>query len=144
VPLDGFFVAPGRTALLPAELVASIDLPIPTAATGAAFGRVTRRRGVDLATINLCCLVTQAGETRFAFGAVGPRPFLVADRIGTLADPTTTPMSRDAILAELTSHASPISDVRADRDYRAAMLMVMSRRALHTAIARLRQPGTGA
>jgi carbon-monoxide dehydrogenase medium subunit len=125
--------------LAPGELVESLELPLPAGATGAAFGRITRRYGVDLATINLCCLVTASGETRFAFGAVGPRPFLVEDRSGTLARASAPPDARDAMLARLLGHAAPISDLRADRDYRLAMLEVMSRRALDSARARLRE-----
>ena len=138
VPVADFFTGPGRTVMSPGEIVASIDLPMPATATGAAFGRITRRYGVDLATINLCCVVTADGETRFAFGAVGPRPLSVVDRTGTLASSSSAPEARDAILAEMLAHASPISDVRAERDYRTAMLEVMSRRALQTATARLR------
>ena len=46
---------------------------------------------------------------RFAFGAVGPRPFVVATR-------------QDAPLDDVVTHASPISDLRASADYRQAML----------------------
>jgi CO/xanthine dehydrogenase FAD-binding subunit len=142
VPVEEFMTGPGRTVLNGAEIVTSIDLPIPTRAAdpsqrvGAAFGRVTRRYGVDLATLNLCCLVTGAGETRFAYGAVGPRPILVKDDSGALADRRTPAASRAAILHTLMQAATPISDVRADRDYRIAMLAVMSRRALEAALDR--------
>ena len=134
VAVEDFLTGPGRTVLNGAEIVTSIDLPIPARQTGAAFGRVTRRYGVDLASVNLCCLVTAAGETRFAFGAVGPRPFLVRDESGALADRHTRAAARDEILFTLIQHATPISDVRADRDYRIAMLAVMSRRALVSAL----------
>ena len=137
VALKEFFTGPGRTVLNSGELVASIDLPAP-GRMGAAFGRITRRYGVDLATINLTCAVTSDGEARFAFGAVGPRPFVVEDRSGAFASGDAPPDVRDAALARILAHASPISDVRADRDYRAAMLDVMSRRALDQAFARLR------
>jgi CO/xanthine dehydrogenase FAD-binding subunit len=138
VRLEDFFTGPGRTVMKDGEMVASIDLPVPAAATGAAFGRITRRYGVDLATINLSCLVTDTGETRFAFGAVAPRPLFFVDRTGTLANPEAARDAREAVLADMLAHTSPISDVRADRDYRVAMLDVMSRRALDSAIARLR------
>jgi carbon-monoxide dehydrogenase medium subunit len=141
VPLDEFFSGPGRTVLSTGELVASIELPAVAQAAGAAFGRITRRRGVDLATVNLCCLVLASGETRFAYGAVGPKPFVVSDRSGTLADPAAPAAERDAVLAGLIAHASPISDVRADRDYREAMLRVLSQRALAAALARLGRAG---
>jgi CO/xanthine dehydrogenase FAD-binding subunit len=134
--LDDFFVGPGKTALLPGELVTSIELPLP-GRHGAAFARVTRRRGVDLATINLCCRVDAGGRTMFAYGAVGPRPFLVADESGVLADPSATDAAKDDALMQLLTRASPITDVRGSREYRAAMLLVMSRRALRTAVDRL-------
>ncbi len=143
VRLHEFFIGPGRTVLGAGELVESIDLPLASDKTGAAFGRVTRRRGVDLATINLCCLVTESGRVRFAFGAVGPRPFVVEDDTGALVGASGR-ASQDAALDRVLAHATPISDVRASRDYRVAMLSVMSRRALDAATGRLRLAQAGA
>lgn len=137
IPLTEFFVGPGKTVLGLGEIVAAIELPLPAEAVGSAFGRMTRRRGVDLATVNLCCSVTSGGVTKFAFGAVGPRPFLVIDESGTLADGESPESAREAALGELTAHATPISNVRASREYREAMLIVLSRRALATARHRL-------
>lgn len=132
VALTDFFTGPGTTVLAPGELVSAISLPLPQAPKGAAFERMTRRRGVDLATVNLCCLVS-GGETWFAFGAVGPRPFLVRDETGRLADPSLGDGERSEALGRLTSQASPISNVRASREYRAEMLLVLARRALRRA-----------
>jgi CO/xanthine dehydrogenase FAD-binding subunit len=138
VNLNEFFVGPRQTVLQQGELATSIDLPITGERRGATFARITRRRGVDLATINLCCLVEASGRTLFAFGAVGPRPFLVADDSGVLADPATSEAAKDDVLRRLLAQASPISDVRGSREYREAMLLVMSRRALSSSIERLR------
>jgi len=142
VPVAEFFTGPGRTVLERGEIVESIDLPLPPRLSGAAFGRVTRRYGVDLATINLCCLVTASGEARLAYGAAGPRPFLVRDDSGVLTNPDGDPGEWDPLLRRLLEQASPISDVRSSRDYRQAMLLVMSRRALRAAIERMRNEGT--
>ncbi len=130
MPLHEFFAGPGRTVLAPGELVASIDLPLPTERTGGAFGRLTRRRGVDLAIVSLCCVVRKSGDMRFAFGAVGPRPFVVSTQ-------------HDAPLDDVIRHASVISDLRASADYRLAMLPVLARRALSTA-RRAHARGSGA
>jgi carbon-monoxide dehydrogenase medium subunit len=137
VPLSEFFLGPGKTVLNQNEIVASIDLPLPVQPTGAAFGRVTRRWGVDLATVNLCCAVDGSGQARFAYGAVAPRPILVEDSSGTLLDSAANTDEKDAILRRLISQTSPRTDVRGGRDYREAMLLVMSRRALDNAVARL-------
>jgi carbon-monoxide dehydrogenase medium subunit len=126
LPLDEFFAGPGRTVLGPGEIVESIDLPLPAERTGASFQRLTRRHGVDLAIVNVCCLVRQSGSARFAFGAVGPRPFAVESR-------------QDAPIDDALKGASPISDLRGSDEYRAAMLAVLARRALNTALERLQQ-----
>jgi carbon-monoxide dehydrogenase medium subunit len=140
IPVVEFFRGPGQTALQRAELVESIELPLPKEKNGAAFTRLTRRQGVDLATVNACCLAKASGETTFAYGAVGPRPFLVTDPSGRLADAQVSMPQKKEILLDLISHASPISDVRASREYRQAMLLVLSRRALEAALRRLNGP----
>ena len=137
VPLAEFLVGPGRTALEPGELVTAVDLPLPVDAAGSAFQRMTRRRGVDLATVNLACVVTSHGVTRFAFGAVGPRAFLATDETGTLAGGTADRNEEDALIRRMTAEATPVSNVRASREYREQMLLVLSRRALQTARERL-------
>lgn len=143
VPTADFFVGPGKTVLLRGELVASIDLPTPTEPAGAAFGRMTRRRGVDLATVNLCVLVTASGAARFAYGAVGPKPFVVADDSGVFGLKADDETARAAALTRLLAHATPRSDVRGSREYRSAMLAVMSRRSWATAVARLASQSKG-
>ncbi len=135
--LRDFFVGPRRTMLEPDELVTSILLPVPAGRTGATFARMTRRKGVDLATVNLCCLVSAEGRTTFAYGAVGPRPFAVDDLSGVLGNPHAPDADKERVLSEMLAHASPISDVRGSRDYRTAMLMIMSRRALRASLAKV-------
>jgi carbon-monoxide dehydrogenase medium subunit len=61
---------------------------------------------------------------------------LVADRTGVLADPAAENKVRERALEQLVGQASPISDVRASREYRQAMLPVLSRRVLAAAIDR--------
>jgi CO/xanthine dehydrogenase FAD-binding subunit len=142
LPLDEFVLGPRRTALAPGELVRSVVVPLPPHPVGSAFGRITRRRGVDLATVNLACSVGPDGAVRFAYGAVGPRPFLATDPSGDLVH-ADDPAVVDERLRTLAARATPVTNVRASRAYREAMLLVLSRRALETARARLWE-GTGA
>jgi carbon-monoxide dehydrogenase medium subunit len=141
VALRDVILGPGRTALGPGDLVTAVELGIPRRPVGAAFARMTRRRGVDLASVNVCCSVGADGVTRFAYGAVAPRPFLVADEGGVLADPEAGEDRKAAFLEGLIAHASPVTDVRASRSYRVAMLRVLSRRTLATATGRLAAAG---
>lgn len=136
LPLPEFFRGPRRTALRPGEVLVAIELPLPAEPAGAAFARLTRRRGVDLATVSVAVLVDGTGVTRLGLGAVAPTPLLVADPTGRLADPATDRGERERLLAGLLAAADPISDVRAGRDYRLAMLAVLAGRCLATAVAR--------
>lgn len=134
VLLEEFFLGPRRTSLRPGEIAAAVQIPVPVARTGSQFARLTRRRGVDLATISLCCTVGTR-VTRFAFGAVGPKPFVRRDDSGVLADPDSEPSARLAVLRDFVGSAAPISDLRGSRAYRQAILMTLSQRALTSAIA---------
>jgi len=136
VPLDEFFRGPGRTALEAGELVESVDIPPPDGASGSAFSRLARRRGMDLASVSVACRLSGSGELRLAFGAVGPTPILVTDEAEVFLDDEPCE-AIDARLADMARHARPISDVRAGEDYRRAMVLVLSRRALETARRRL-------
>ncbi len=138
VPLHQFISSPGRTALAADELVKEIVLPIPPANQAAAFYRLTRRKGVDLATINLCCQVSTTGLTRFALGAVGPVPFIVEEKEGLLARTDVSIEEKHDLIDALMQKAAPITDVRASREYRQAMLTVLGKRALSMALERLR------
>ncbi len=138
LPLHQFITGPGRTALASDELVKEIVLPLPPANQAAAFYRLTRRKGVDLATINLCCQVSTTGLTRFALGAVGPVPFIVEEKEGLLARTDVSIEEKHDLIDALMQKAAPITDVRASREYRQAMLTVLGKRALSMALERLR------
>lgn len=137
LPLHEFITGPGRTALLSNELVKEIILPIPADNQAAAFTRLTRRKGVDLATINLCCQVNTSGMTRFALGAVGPVPFIVEEGDGYLSSTEMSVEDKKSRIKALMEQATPITDVRASKEYRQSMLTVLGQRALTTALERL-------
>jgi CO/xanthine dehydrogenase FAD-binding subunit len=77
--------------------------------------------------------------TRIAYGSVGPRPWLVVDETGILADPSASDSVKLERLEALFVDASPSpTSLRAGPDYRLAMLHVLGLRAVRTAIERLR------
>jgi CO/xanthine dehydrogenase FAD-binding subunit len=142
VPIDDFLVRSGITTLDAGELVTAIELPLPAAPRGAVHVRRTRRRGHDLASVTLACAVFADGSTRIAYGSLGPRPVLVVDETGVLADPAESDEAKMRRLEELFIDASPSArSMRASPDYRLAMLHVLGLRAVGTAIARLADAG---
>lgn len=140
IPIDDLFVRSGQTTLQPGELVTAIELPLPTRRAGSVHLRRTRRRGHDLASVTLSCLVDSSGITRIAYGSVGPRPVLVVSDARALSDPDAPDPARSAALETAFADASPSPrSMRASPEYRLAMLRVLGLRGVRMAIDRLGQ-----
>jgi carbon-monoxide dehydrogenase medium subunit len=138
-PIDDVFVRSGVTTLLPGELVTTVELPPPVAPTGSVHLRRTRRRGHDLASVTLACAISADGITRIAYGSLGPRPLLVVDDTGLLADPGASDLAKMERLEALFVAAAPSpTSMRASPEYRLAMLHVLGLRAVAIAAERLR------
>ncbi len=138
IPLDEFFVRSGVTTLGRDELVTAIELPRASGPRGSVHVRRTRRRGHDLASVTLACAVLPDGVTRLAYGSLGPRPVVVTDDSGVLADPGASDLAKMRRLEALFVDASPSPrSMRASPEYRLAMLNVLGLRAVGTAIERL-------
>lgn len=138
IAIDDWFVRSGVTTLARDELVTAIELPLPAERRGAVHVRRTRRRGHDLASVTLACAVHPDGETRLAYGSLGPRPVFVGDDSGLLADAGTADKAKARLLDSLFAGASPSArSMRASPDYRLAMLRVLGLRAVRAAVDRL-------
>jgi carbon-monoxide dehydrogenase medium subunit len=138
IPVDQWFVGSGVTTLAADEIVTAIELPLPEARRGSAFVRRTRRRGHDLASVTLACAVSADGVARIAYGSVGPRPVIAADRSGILTDRSAASEARRAVLDGLFGDASPSpTSMRASPEYRLAMLRVLGLRGVDVALERL-------
>ena len=138
IPVDQWFVRSGVTTLAADEIVTAIELRLPEARRGSAFVRRTRRRGHDLASVTLACAVSADGVARIAYGSVGPRPVIAADRSGILTDRSAASEARRAVLDGLFGDASPSpTSMRASPEYRLAMLRVLGLRGVDAALERL-------
>jgi CO/xanthine dehydrogenase FAD-binding subunit len=136
-PLREFFLGPRRTLCAPGELVTSMRVPRPAAGGSSAFERMTRRRGVDLATCSVAAVVDGDGSVTVGLGAVGPTTLLGGPVPAVdLGSEEQLERALDALLAP----ATPIGDVRAGLPYRAAMIRVLTRRAILRAAARRTDP----
>jgi CO/xanthine dehydrogenase FAD-binding subunit len=134
LPIGEFLLGPGKTALKPDEILGGIVIPLPSDDQASSFARLTRRLGADLATINICCQVFRDGLTRFAIGAAAPIPFIVEDNSGLLSGSTAELSEKKRLISKLMQAASPITDIRASKEYRQAMLDVLALRTLEKAL----------
>ncbi|MAZ16586.1 MAG: carbon monoxide dehydrogenase [Ahrensia sp.] len=121
IAADDFFVAMFETALEPGELVTAIRFPLPEVAAYMKFANPASRyalAGVFVAKTT--------SAVRVAVTGAGPSVFRASDIEAALAE------SFDATALERISiDASELmSDIHADNEYRANLVMVMARRAV--------------
>lgn len=135
LPLSEFFKGPGKTALEGGEIVTELVLPETTADFAAKYLRLSRRKGMDLATVGV--LVTRAngkGPHRVALCAVAPTPLRVrqAEQLLDGDGLSSATIQKAAQLAAVA--CSPITDLRGTAEYRREMVGVLTARGL-TALA---------
>ncbi len=141
VPIEEWFLGPRKTALSSGEIVTGLSIPIPTPPHGAIYLKLQRYQGEDLSQAGITVLVTGDNDFRVAFGAVGPIPA----RAHAIEEALKGKDLTDGLIAEavglVAGAISPITDMRATKEYRARICEVMLERGLPAAIAR--RDGTG-
>lgn len=139
LPLEEFFIGPGRTVLEPGELVIELMVPSPPPHTGKVYLKHGRRRAMELATVGVAVTLTLANnicqEVRIALGAVAPTPIRAREAEAVLRGQVIVDDLIDKA-AEVAMHESrPISDVRSSAEYRREMVKVLTARAIRQALA---------
>lgn len=141
IRMRDWFLGPRRTALGHTEIVTRVLVPVPAGAHGAAYARLSRYRGEDLAQASVAILITPGHTYRIAFGAVASTPIRAPRIESLLSGSPLDDQLADAAVSLVREEISPISDIRASREYRLHMCEVMLRRGLEAAGARLTGAG---
>ncbi|HMD88919.1 MAG TPA: FAD binding domain-containing protein [Anaerolineaceae bacterium] len=133
LPLEQFFLGPGKTVLQPGEMLVEVTLPAPQPGSTSVFLKATRVVA-DLAKASLALSITRQGERisscRVAMGSVAPTPLLLP----SVADVLVGRIFSTELLAEagqlIAESISPIDDVRSSAWYRRRIANVMLQDAL--------------
>lgn len=138
VPVEEFFVGPGRTVLDPDELVAEIVVPPPPARSGGAYERYTPRQEMDIAVVGVGSVVAlgqgdRCAGARICLGAVAPTPIRAKAAEAALIDQDLTPEAIERAAAAAAEEAAPITDQRGTADYRRHLIKVLTGRTLMAA-----------
>lgn len=136
VPIEEWFVGPRRTALEQGEIVTGLSIPIPDRPHGAIYLKLQRYEGEDLSQAGVTVLVTGDNVFRIAFGAVGPVPSRARAIEQLLAGKVLSDELVAAAQHLVPGAISPITDMRATKEYRARICEVMLDRGLRAAVAR--------
>jgi carbon-monoxide dehydrogenase medium subunit len=141
IPAQEWFKGNKQTALKKNELVLAIAIPLPAKNHAGCFVKLGRYSGEDLAQASVLILALPGKQYRVAFGAVGPIP-LRAKEIEILLNGFAPSQELiDKIKDLIPSIISPITDIRATKEYRLHMCRIMFERGLKAAVSRLN--GTG-
>ncbi len=137
MPLEDFFVGPGKTQIAQDEIITQIAIP-DNSFTGSTYIKFGLRRSGALAVVGVAVAVEMDGgvckNARIALGAVAPVPMRA-----TQAEAIITGKAVDEdLLAEAgvcaAKECRPISDIRGSEEYRRDMVRVFTKRALRKAI----------
>ena len=140
LPLDQFFVAPGRSALKHGEILTELRLPPPPPNTGSLYIKDSPRSAMDIAAVGVASVVSldRAGqvfqEVKIALGAVGPTPSEAKAAAAMLTGKQVTPEVIEEAARVAVSEARPIDDIRATAAHRKAIVEPLTRRTLHYAV----------
>jgi CO/xanthine dehydrogenase FAD-binding subunit len=126
IPIDEFFVGPGKSALRPDEVITEIQVPSPPAnAVGIYLKHALRRMDVAIAAVAVVVRLEGGicAEAKIALSAVGPTPFRARKVEATLKGQK---LGRDASARELIREAAclalneslPINDFRDYAEHR--------------------------
>jgi carbon-monoxide dehydrogenase medium subunit len=136
LPLEQFFVGPGKTALQNGELLTDVILPRPQAGTGSAFLK-NSRVAADIAKANAAVMLVREGDRmvdcRMAFGSVAPTPVRAQRAEQMLVGQVFSDELADQASQMAANEVSPIDDVRSLAWYRREAVRVLACDALHRA-----------
>jgi carbon-monoxide dehydrogenase medium subunit len=170
IPLDDFFVSPGKTLLQGGEILKEFTLPAPAGNMGSAYIKHTRRNAMDLpiigvgarVTVNrndlrcrdMICATARSSELltyfadeelkcediRIAMGVVAPRPVRAKAAEAALMGRVITADTVAGAAEIAAAEATPRDSVRGEAWYRREMVKVLVQRAIMKSIDRVLRP----
>jgi len=144
VSIHDFFQGPRRTVLQADEILKEIFVPEVPGRRGATYLKLGRRKAMEIAIVGIGVAIHLNGsdqvvsECRIAMGSVAPTPMRARRGEEILRNQEVRDELIEEVAVVAAEEASPISDVRASREYRLDMIRVLCRRAARVALARAR------
>jgi CO/xanthine dehydrogenase FAD-binding subunit len=141
IAIERWFKGNKKTDIKKSEMVLAVEIPLPAKKHAGCFVKLGRYLGEDLAQASVVLLALPGKQYRIVFGSVGPIP-IRAKKIEEL-------LNGHELSAELIAKSktlipaiiSPITDIRASKEYRLHMCMVMFDRGLNTVVCRYNGSG---
>lgn len=137
IPIAKWFCGPRKTARRTGELVCGLTIPLPPVGHAGCFIKLGRYVGEDLAQASVLTLALAGNRFRIAFGSVAPVPIRAVGieelLNGKELNARLLTEAKDMVAALI----SPLTDLRATKEYRLHMCRVMLERSLRASLERL-------
>ncbi|MCJ7594038.1 MAG: xanthine dehydrogenase family protein subunit M [Desulfobacterales bacterium] len=139
VPLEAFFVGPGKTVLEKDELLVRLEMPPMKPGSAGEYIKLGIRKAMDIAVVGVAAVLALNSkdgvcvEAKLALGAVAPTPMRAKKAENRLIDKKINEEIIGLAAETASEEASPVTDIRASTDYRRAMVQVLTRRAIEHA-----------
>ncbi len=134
VPLEEFFLGPGRTALLPDEIVKDVVVPVQEEGSFATYVKFSHRSNVDIAVVGVSSKVVRDGnlckDVRVVLGAVAPTPMRAKRAEDHVRGKEGSPSLFKEAGRIASEEARPITDIRGTKEYRRYLVGVLTERSL--------------
>lgn len=128
IPLEEFFLGPGKTAKLPEELLTAVVFERPVVDFVGRFRKSGPRPALEISTVSVAFGARIANGllrgVRVAMGAVAPTPLRARHVEAALEGKPLDAATIAAAVAATTEDAKPIDDVRASAWYRSHLIQV--------------------
>jgi carbon-monoxide dehydrogenase medium subunit len=120
VAFKDFFKGVKKTVLQPDEALERIVVPAASAGARGGYHKLKRINGHDLGIVGVAICIGRNGEMRLAVSSCAPTPILV--------DGLSDSLAAEAVVEAVMKAISPISDLRATKEYREHMVRTFARR----------------
>ncbi|MEA2892842.1 MAG: aerobic carbon-monoxide dehydrogenase medium subunit [Bradyrhizobium sp.] len=140
MPVEKVPAGPGRTNLLPGEILVSFTLPPRAKGSSDAYLRMIPRTEMDIAVVGVGVSLTLTGgvctAARVGLGAVAPTVLLVEDAARALIGSRLDDAAQNAAAAACSAACRPIDDKRGTIAYRTKVAGVLLKRTVAIAAKR--------
>ena len=140
IPLDQFFLVPGRSALNPGEILTEFRLPPPPPHSGSLYIKDSPRSAMDIAAVGVTSVVSLDGrgrtfrDVKIALGAVAATPIRAKAAEAVLRSKPLDQEIIDEASRAAAAESRPIDDIRGSASHRRAIVESLTRRTLQYAI----------
>ena len=139
IPLDEFLVGPGKTKLIPGELICGVSFQPLSGTWGVSFMKLGKRKGMAISVVSAAAAVVRGPDGRIkksqlCLGSVAPKvvrsPKAEEKLIGQFPSPEILDQAAQSCLGDI----APINDIRSTSEYRSHSAVILARRVLKQSV----------